>query len=104
MSGTSMDGVDAALVRVRGAGTSTRCELLHFLCHPYAAALRAELLDVGSGRALTPLDMAALDFRVAAAFTAAARALLDAAGWDPADVDLIGSHGQTLAHRAPGGE
>jgi anhydro-N-acetylmuramic acid kinase len=104
MSGTSMDGVDAALVRVRGAGTSTRCDLLHFLCYPYAADLRAELLDVGSGRMLSPLDLAELDFRVASAFAAAVRALLDAAGCGPAEVDLIGSHGQTLAHRAPGGE
>jgi anhydro-N-acetylmuramic acid kinase len=102
MSGTSMDGVDAALVRLRGNGLSTGCELLQFLCHPYEHDLHDQLLHAASGGTITALDAAALDFRVAATFARASLELIAVAGRRPEDVDLIGSHGQTLAHRAPG--
>lgn len=102
MSGTSLDGVDAALVRIRGRGMSTQCELLHFHCHPYEHDLHSVLLAAASGQRLTALDLAALDFRVAATFAQAALLLLEGAGMPLAQVDLVGSHGQTLAHRAPG--
>lgn len=102
MSGTSMDGVDAALVRIRGNGTSTDCQLLEFLCHPYEHDLHHDLLHAASGGTLTALDAAALDFRVAATFARAGLELVAAAGRQPEEIDLIGSHGQTLAHRAPG--
>lgn len=102
MSGTSIDGVDAALVRIASHGVSTRCELLHFLCHPYEHDLRDRLLRVASGQPLTALEAAELDFRVAATFAQASLELVDQASLQPDAVDLIGSHGQTLAHRAPG--
>ncbi len=102
MSGTSMDGVDAALVRIASHGASTRCRLLRFACHPYENDLRDDLLRAASGETLTALDAAALDFRVAATFAQAALELVERAALRPADIDLIGSHGQTLAHRAPG--
>ena len=37
MSGTSADGVDAALCRIHGSGTDTRVEQLAFVCQPYPA-------------------------------------------------------------------
>ncbi|MFQ5600956.1 MAG: anhydro-N-acetylmuramic acid kinase [Candidatus Krumholzibacteriia bacterium] len=104
MSGTSMDGIDAALVRVRASGTATRVELLHFACHPYEAQLRERALRVASGEALPALGLATLDFQVAASFAQAALEVTAGAGLRPEQIDLIGSHGQTLAHRAPGWE
>ncbi|UCE03916.1 MAG: anhydro-N-acetylmuramic acid kinase [Candidatus Latescibacterota bacterium] len=101
MSGTSIDAVDAALVRLRGAGLATRCDLLHFRSHAYEPELRQRLLEVASGAAMPALELAALDFRVAATFAQAALRVVEEAGRAPEQIDLIGSHGQTLAHRAP---
>ena len=102
MSGTSMDGIDAALVRIQGGGPSIRVKLERFACFPYEGTLRERLLQTASGAASNALDHAELDFAVAGAFAQAALALVDVAGLATRDVDLIGSHGQTLAHRAPG--
>lgn len=102
MSGTSMDGVDAALVRIRGGGMQLEVELERFHCHAYEGSLRERLLEVAAGAPRTAVEYAGLDFAVASSFAQAALQLLEAGGRDPADVDLVGSHGQTLAHRAPG--
>ena len=102
MSGTSLDGIDAALVRIRGGGAGVAVTLERFLCSPYEGVLRERLLQAASGAALTTLEHGELDFAVAAAFAQAALQLLETAGLGPADIDLIGSHGQTLAHRAGG--
>ena len=51
MSGTSADGVDAALCRIHGSGTDTRVELLAFVCRPYPAQVRERLLALAGGEA-----------------------------------------------------
>jgi len=96
MSGTSMDGIDAALVELGDASL----RVLQTCDFPYPAALREQLLDAIS----VPLDrdienIAALDQQTGACFRDAAVALLDAAGVVPAAVAAIGSHGQTLRHQ-----
>ena len=102
MSGTSMDGIDAALVRLRGAGLSTEVRLERFLCVPYEPELRARLLAAASGEALSSSEHARLDFQVASSFATAALAVCAAACLEPRRVDFIGSHGQTLFHHARG--
>ena len=103
MSGTSLDGVDAAVVRVGGRGTTTAVELLHFASTPYEAGLRRRLLRAAAGESMPAAEHARLHFLVAAAFADAALAAIAAAGLRPADVDCLGSHGQTLFHHAPDG-
>jgi anhydro-N-acetylmuramic acid kinase len=103
MSGTSMDGIDVALVRIRGAGLATRATLERFACVPYAAALRERLLAAAAGTPSPAAEFARLHFDVARAFAAAALAVLRDAALAPADVDAIGTHGQTLFHQGAGG-
>lgn len=93
-SGTSADGIDAAVVRVHGAGPGTRIELEAFVTAPWPIGLRDAILG-----AVSATDVAILDVRVGAAFADAAQAALAAAG--DARPDLIGSHGQTLCHLPP---
>ncbi len=95
MSGTSADGVDAALietdgVRVRAAGPS--------LTLPYPPALRRALLDLMHDPARAAAD-ATLEPAVTDANAAAVRALLDRAGLPASAIDVVGMHGQTVLHR-----
>ena len=98
ISGTSVDGIDAALVS--------------FAPHPilHAAqtfalpdALAHEVLRVSQSDAqLAPDDFGALDTRLGAAFAAAANALIESSGLARSGIVAIGSHGQTLRHRPSG--
>ena len=99
ISGTSVDGIDAALVRF-----SPRLELLHARTLAMPAALRAEVLRFSQATSLLSLDeIGRLDARLGDAFAAAAQQLIDESGVAPAHIRAIGSHGQTLRH-APNGE
>jgi anhydro-N-acetylmuramic acid kinase len=100
ISGTSADGIDAALVRFADGGAHARCELVAGRTSPWDAGLRARLVDLGQGGDCTSLDeFGSLDVQVARAFADAALALLDDSGVAPGDVHAIGSHGQTVRHR-----
>lgn len=100
MSGTSADGIDAALVRFGDEGPGLRTELLHAHAADWDDALRLRLIALGQGGALSSLDeWGELDARVGEAFAAAALALLAGAGMDACAVAAIGSHGQTIRHR-----
>lgn len=95
ISGTSVDGIDAALV-----GFEPACRLLLGRTFPWDPELRARLVALGQGGEAASLDeLGALDARVAIAFAEAAAAVIEAAGVDRSAVRAIGSHGQTVRHR-----
>ncbi len=97
MSGTSADGIDAALVRFPASG-GCRFAAGHTL--PWPTTLRERLVALGEGGTLDSLDeLGELDARIGMAFAEAANAVLDHAGIDPSQVRAIGSHGQTVRHR-----
>ncbi|MGV2644180.1 anhydro-N-acetylmuramic acid kinase, partial [Clostridium perfringens] len=48
MSGTSLDGIDAAIVRIHGSGLEASVELLHYYSKPYEPELRQRLRDLCS--------------------------------------------------------
>ncbi len=98
MSGTSVDGIDAALVEIHGSTHDLRVELLSGNTYPYPEDLRQRILAIAAGQPLSMAEFAELDDRIAQAFAQAAIALQ--AHQPPAE--LIGSHGQTLFHRPPG--
>lgn len=103
ISGTSVDGIDAALVRWSGDAVDARCRLLQACTSPWDPALRAALVALGQGGEARDLDaLGRLHVQVGQAFADAALALLREAGVAPAEVRAIGSHGQTVRHR-PGG-
>ncbi|GAB4472101.1 MAG: anhydro-N-acetylmuramic acid kinase [Elainellaceae cyanobacterium] len=98
ISGTSVDGIDAALVETDGTGWEIRATLLNGLTVPYPAELRSRILAVCAGAPLSMAALAELDDAIAHQFAQAARQVQ--AGHPPAD--LIGSHGQTVFHRPSG--
>ena len=96
ISGTSADGIDAALVEFGGAQPA-RLRLGRTL--PWEPALRERLVALGQGGDCTLDELGALDAQVGLAFADAALALLDEAGVAASAVRAIGSHGQTIRHR-----
>lgn len=101
MSGTSMDGIDAALIRTDGEG---RVERLGFHGEAYDPALRERVRGAVAAAAAMDgpaphgeIDAVARELTLAQA--AAVRALLARLGVPAAEVDLVGFHGQTIAHR-----
>lgn len=93
MAGTSLDGVDAALVRFDTAAPVIEAAV----SHPYTDRIRHTLRAIGAGSPLA--DVVAADQAVADAFGDAALALLAETGHAAAAITAIGSHGQTVWHR-----
>jgi anhydro-N-acetylmuramic acid kinase len=100
LSGTSADGADAALCEIAGAGEATRARVLAFVATPFTRALRERLFALADAEAT---ELAEVDALLGDAFADAAFAACAAAGVAMEDVHLIGSHGQTAAHRPRSG-
>jgi anhydro-N-acetylmuramic acid kinase len=89
MSGTSLDGIDVAIVEIRGRAVET----IGFQSTPYTPELRAEILGV-SNASTTTAAISRLNFHLGERY---ARAVLRATKRYGA-VELIGCHGQTIYH------
>jgi anhydro-N-acetylmuramic acid kinase len=91
--GTSLDGIDAALVDMVPAGEGYAVRLLAARTHPFAGDVAARLrAAVAPGRP-EPAEVAALDLAVGASFAEAAAAVAGSAR-----IDFVASHGVTLYH------
>jgi len=108
ISGTSADGIDAALVELGDAGASgTTCgisvRVIAARTTPYPPDLRRQVLALATSDAAIALDdYGRLDVEIGACFAAAAIGLLRQAGIDGDTIAAIGSHGQTVRHRVGG--
>lgn len=100
-SGTSADGIDAAVVSLRGAPARLDWQLLAHITVPYAAELRERIFAAFRPETGTVDQLCRLNFELGEAFADAALAAMDAAHLKPSDVALIGSHGQTVWHEPP---
>ncbi|MDR7543413.1 MAG: anhydro-N-acetylmuramic acid kinase [Armatimonadota bacterium] len=98
ISGTSADGVDAALVEVTDAGLAAKVRLVAGLTHPFPPEDRDELFRMFEPQMATVDRLARFDFRLGELFAEAALAVVARAGLRPDQVDLIGSAGQTVWH------
>ena len=95
MSGTSLDGVDVVLVDLSPAYPN----LIHSLCLPYPAELKAELalLAQPGANEIERLGLAEAD--LAHCYANAVQLLLQQSGIDRSRIRAIGCHGQTIRHR-----
>ena len=97
MSGTSVDGIDAALIEVTGAEKDLQVTLLQGETFAYPDKLRQKILAVCAGQGISIAELADLDDAIATQFALAAQQIQ--IKHQPAE--LIGSHGQTIFHRPP---
>lgn len=103
MSGTSADGIDAALVQFRRQQDTLWVKIITCVESPYPGKVRRAILDLfpphrGSVRAICEANMAIGDI-----FAAAALEAIETAGLDRCQVELIASHGQTVYHQVEPG-
>lgn len=98
MSGTSLDGLDIALCRFSGTSLQTKCELLHFTTITYQDNFKDDVRSVFARKQVDLEKVCLLNEFIG---TYHAELILQALGeWrvNPADVDFIASHGQTIYH------
>lgn len=98
MSGTSLDGIDAALVELEGYGFNTKVNLLHFATIPYSAEERAQILQLCHPSTSSVDQICQMNAFLGHKFATAARQVTESAGYTLAQIDFISSHGQTIYH------
>lgn len=98
ISGTSADGIDAALCEITGAPPALEARILHAITHPYPDGLQARVLDASQPGRAGADELCALNAALGEQFARAALAVIASAGRTPDQIDLIGSHGQTVWH------
>ncbi len=99
MSGTSADGIDVALVRVKGTPPQIAAKLENFLAVPFPPAVRAALLRLANGGATTTAEVSQLNVLLGRLFGRAAFEACRRFRVSPRQIALIGSHGQTIYHQ-----
>jgi anhydro-N-acetylmuramic acid kinase len=98
MSGTSADGVSAAICDIGPGGLAVRA----FRTYPYSAELRARVFRLFEPRTSGVDDLCRLNFALGEVFAAALLRLARESRVPPGSLDLIGSHGQTVRHLPSG--
>lgn len=97
MSGTSADGIDVAIVKVRPDRNGLKLHLAVHAAFPYSSSLRSAVLAAMDAKSISTAELARLNWRLGIAYAEAVRETLRRHG---AKIDLIGCHGQTVYHQA----
>jgi anhydro-N-acetylmuramic acid kinase len=98
MSGTSADGIDAALTDITGAPPHLNARLILHTHIPFTSEQRAEIFALFEPTTGSVDRICHMNFQLGEWFAAAALQALAQADLKPTDIDLIGSHGQTIYH------
>lgn len=104
MSGTSLDGADAALVRIVRSQQDCSVELKHFITNPYPEEVRQALFRVASGQTVPAGFISHLGILLGRLYSEAVKDVCRAAGVPLDRLDLIGAHGQTIFHQSDPGD
>ncbi|GAB6492503.1 anhydro-N-acetylmuramic acid kinase AnmK [Bacillus luti] len=99
MSGTSLDGIDVALVHIEGSGVKSKVELLHFTTVPFCDDIKKEIEQSLSIESSNVQLICSLNFKLGLCFANAVKEVCKEANFSLEQLDLIGSHGQTIYHQ-----
>ena len=98
MSGTSVDGVDAALVEISGTDSEPKVKLLAFENKPYPPQVREKIFSLFTPANATVDKVGYMNFLLGEIYAKSALSVIEKAGLKPEDIDAVGSHGQTIWH------
>lgn len=98
MSGTSLDGIDGALVKIVGSGTDTKVELIHFINESLPEDIKEEIKNCCSINKSNVEAICSLNFKLGYLFSDTVKKLCKEANFSYHNLDFIGSHGQTIYH------
>ncbi|MEE6452508.1 anhydro-N-acetylmuramic acid kinase AnmK [Gottfriedia acidiceleris] len=99
MSGTSLDGIDAALVEITGCGPETEVRLIDFMTVPLEEGLLKEIQDAITLVSSNAQHLCSLNFKLGYAFADAVRKICSKNEFSLDQLEFIGSHGQTIYHQ-----
>ena len=98
MSGTSVDGIDAAIVEITGHGLETTVNLIAFETFSFPPDVPQRILALCHPDTSRVDDICEMNFYIGHLFAEAVKHILEKNGISAIDIDLIGSHGQTIHH------
>lgn len=99
MTGTSLDGLDAAIVETRRTGPQLRVERVEHQASEIPDSLRDRLRHLADGEAATAADIANTRRQLGELYAEAAAELCASCNFKPADLTLASLHGQTIWHQ-----
>ncbi len=97
-SGTSADGIDAAVIRVSGNGFKSKVEFIRGATYKHSLKLKSRILKYAQPEFRDGVNWLKLDIELAEMFAKACLKVIKKARLRVADIDMIGSHGQTIRH------
>ncbi len=97
MSGTSLDGIDVAVIDITGSGFKAKINVLASHSVPYPKKVREALLSVSNTSSQTG-DISRLNFLLGELYAEALEETVERAGIPMNTIKLIGCHGQTIFH------
>ena len=98
MSGTSVDGIDAALVEIGGSDQAPEVRLLAFEDRPWPEGVREQIFPLFRPETATVDKIGYMNFLMGEIYAQAVVSVVEKAGLTLADIDVIASHGQTIWH------
>jgi anhydro-N-acetylmuramic acid kinase len=97
ISGTSVDGIDVAIIEINGGVRSRTISTVAHGSVPYPATIRARILAVSNASTHTR-EISRLNFEIGECFAEALLRVCRKRQISPQSIELIGSHGQTIYH------
>ncbi|MDZ5473704.1 anhydro-N-acetylmuramic acid kinase [Bacillus sp. 31A1R] len=98
MSGTSLDGIDAALVRITEE-EELHLDTIFFNSYPFSKEVKEAILDICNPETARIENISSMNFLLGELFAEASLKVITEAGFNKSDIDLISSHGQTIYHQ-----
>lgn len=99
MSGTSIDGIDAAVVKISDQRKGIAMELVNFLTIPYPNEVKEIVQTLCQPDLARIEDISMMNMLLGELFAEAALKVIDTSGLTQKDILLISSHGQTIYHQ-----
>lgn len=98
MSGTSADGIDACLVQIDHIRQKLKIRELGFKTYPFAEDLKKKIIQISDPGSQNLDEVLRMNMVMGEYFAKAALSLIKRSGYKTRQIDLIGSHGQTIRH------